>query len=40
MEILGILEFDEIQLTSSMLHLLARKNKFPLKENQKLCVPA
>jgi hypothetical protein len=33
-EILGTLEFDEIWLTSSLLHLIARKNKFPVEEDQ------
>jgi hypothetical protein len=35
MKILGTLEFYEIWLTSSLLHLIARKNKFPAKGNQK-----
>jgi hypothetical protein len=35
LEILGTLEFDEIWLTLSLLHLIARKNKFPAKECQK-----
>jgi hypothetical protein len=34
-EILGALEFDEIWLTSSLLYLIARKNKFPAKEYKK-----
>jgi hypothetical protein len=28
------LEFDEIWLKSSLLHLIASKNKFPAKEDQ------
>jgi hypothetical protein len=35
LEILGTLEFGEIWLVSSLLHLIARKHKFPAKENQK-----
>jgi hypothetical protein len=34
LEILGSLEFDEIWLTSSLLHHIARKNIFPAKEDQ------
>jgi hypothetical protein len=30
-EILGTLEFDEIYPTCFLLHLVARKNKFPAK---------
>jgi hypothetical protein len=32
---LGTLEFDEIWLTSSLLHLIAKENEFPAKEDQK-----
>jgi hypothetical protein len=32
---LGTLGFDEIWLTSSLLHLIAKENKFPAKEGQK-----
>jgi hypothetical protein len=32
---LGTLEFDEIWLTGSLLHLIAKENEFPLKEDQK-----
>jgi hypothetical protein len=35
LENLGTLEFDEIWLTSSMLNLIARKNKFTAIEDQK-----
>jgi hypothetical protein len=35
LEILGTLEFAEIWLASSLSHLIARKNKFPAKEDQK-----
>jgi hypothetical protein len=35
LEILGTLEFDEIWLASSLLYLIARKNKFPAKEDHK-----
>jgi hypothetical protein len=35
MEFLGTLEFDKICLTISLLHLIARKNNFPAKEDQK-----
>jgi hypothetical protein len=35
LEILGTLDFNEIWPESSLLHLIARKNKFPSKENQK-----
>jgi hypothetical protein len=31
----GTLDFDEIWPTSSWLHLIARKNSFPSKEDQK-----
>jgi hypothetical protein len=30
------LEFDEIWLARSLLHLIARKNKFPAKEDKNL----
>jgi hypothetical protein len=39
LENLGTLEFDEILLTSSLLHLIARKNKFPANEDQKYEFP-
>jgi hypothetical protein len=39
LENLGSLEFDEIWLTSSLLHLIARKNKFAAKEDQKFEFP-
>jgi hypothetical protein len=32
---LGSLEFDEILLTSSLLHLIAKENEFPAKEDHK-----
>jgi hypothetical protein len=32
---LGTLEFDKIWLTSSLLHLNAKENEFPAKEDQK-----
>jgi hypothetical protein len=32
---LGTLGFDEIWLTSSLLHLIAKENEFPTKEDQK-----
>jgi hypothetical protein len=35
LENLGTLEFDEIWLASSLLHLIIRKKKFPTKEDQK-----
>jgi hypothetical protein len=35
LEILGTLEFDEIWLASSLLHLVSRKNKFVAKEDRK-----
>jgi hypothetical protein len=35
LEILGTLEFNEIWQVSSLLHIIARKNEFPAKENQK-----
>jgi hypothetical protein len=31
----GTLGFDEIWLTSSLLHLIAKENEFPVKEDQK-----
>jgi hypothetical protein len=34
LEFLGTLEFDEIWLTSSLLHLIARKNIFLAKEDK------
>jgi hypothetical protein len=39
LENLGTLELDEIWLTISLLHLIARKNKFPAKEDQKFEFP-
>jgi hypothetical protein len=40
MENLGTVEFDEIWLISSLLHLIARKkNKFSSKEDQKFKFP-
>jgi hypothetical protein len=39
LEILEILDFNEIWLVSSWLHLIARKNKFPAKEDQKFKFP-
>jgi hypothetical protein len=36
---LGTLKFDEIWLTSSLLHLIARKNKFSAKVDQKFEFP-
>jgi hypothetical protein len=36
LENLGTLDFDEIWPASSWLHLLARKNQFPSKEDQKI----
>jgi hypothetical protein len=36
LEILETLEFDEIWLTSSLLHLIAMKNKFQVKGDQKI----
>jgi hypothetical protein len=32
--ILGTLDFNEIWPASSLLHLIARKNQFPAKEDQ------
>jgi hypothetical protein len=32
---LRTLEFDEILLTSSFLHLIAKENEFPVKEDKK-----
>jgi hypothetical protein len=32
---LGTLKFDEIWLTSSLLHLVAKENEFLVKEDQK-----
>jgi hypothetical protein len=39
LEILGTLDFNEIWLESSMLHLIARKNKFSAKEDHKFEFP-
>jgi hypothetical protein len=39
LENLGNLEFDEIWLTSSLLHLIARKNNLPAQEDQKFEFP-
>jgi hypothetical protein len=36
LKILGNLEFDEIWPGVSLFHLVARKNKFPTKVDQKL----
>jgi hypothetical protein len=38
-EILGTLEFGETLLASSLLHLIARKNKFPAKGDMKFEFP-
>jgi hypothetical protein len=38
-ENLGTLEFYEIWLTSSLVNLIVRKNKFSLKEDQKFEFP-
>jgi hypothetical protein len=35
LEILGDLEFDETWPTTSFLHLIKRRNKFPAKVDQK-----
>jgi hypothetical protein len=39
LEIVGTLDFNEIWLASSLLHLIARKNKFQAKEDQKFEFP-
>jgi hypothetical protein len=39
LEILEILDFNEIWLASSLLHLVGRKNKFPAKEGQEFEFP-
>jgi hypothetical protein len=39
LENLGTLEFDEIWLAISLLHLIARKNKFLGKEDKKFEFP-
>jgi hypothetical protein len=36
LEILRTLDFNEIWPESSLLHLIARKNPFPAKEDQKV----
>jgi hypothetical protein len=36
LEILGTLDFIEIWPASSLLHLIARENHFPAKEDQKV----
>jgi hypothetical protein len=36
LEILGTLEFNEIWQVRSLSYLIARKNKFPAKENKKI----
>jgi hypothetical protein len=36
---LGSLEFDDIWLTSSLLHFIAKENEFPAKEDQKIEFP-
>jgi hypothetical protein len=35
LKILGISELDEIWLANSLLHLMAKKNEFPSKGDQK-----
>jgi hypothetical protein len=39
LEFHGTLGFNKIWLASSLLHLIARKNKFPAKEDQKYEFP-
>jgi hypothetical protein len=39
LEILGTLEFDEIWLASSLLHIIVWKNKFLAKGDQKFEIP-
>jgi hypothetical protein len=36
---LGTLECDEIWLTSSLLHLIAKENEFPAKKGQEIWIP-
>jgi hypothetical protein len=36
---LGTLDFNEIWLANSLLHLIARKNNFPVKGDQKFEFP-
>jgi hypothetical protein len=36
MENLGTLDFNENRPASSLLHVIARENKFPSKEDQKV----
>jgi hypothetical protein len=36
---LGTVDFNEIWLARSLLHLIARENKFPTKEDQKFEPP-
>jgi hypothetical protein len=39
LEFLATLDFSETWLASSLLHLIARKNKFAVKEDQKFEFP-
>jgi hypothetical protein len=39
LENLGTLDFDEIWLASSWLHLIARKNQFLSNEDSKIWIP-
>jgi hypothetical protein len=39
LEILGTLEFSEFWQVSSLLHIIASKNKFPAKGNQEFEFP-
>jgi hypothetical protein len=39
LEILETLELDEIWSPSSLLYLIAKKNKFPIKDDQKFKFP-
>jgi hypothetical protein len=39
LEILGTLEFAEIWLTSSLSHIIVRKNKFPAKGDKNFEFP-
>jgi hypothetical protein len=39
LEILGTLDFNEIWPAKFLLHLIARKNRFPAKEDQKFEFP-
>jgi hypothetical protein len=40
MKILGTLKFDVIWLTSSLLHLMKRKNKFQVNMGQEFKIPS